>query len=142
MQLGPIKQAIFIRPPKKHRCKRGTLRKLLNLPYGIVEAERQWHWLLSEPIGFERVEGVTQLFLFRHRNGNVRMLCANVTEVFLFSGCAKDHTWFDSVLLKCFKVGKMILSGLMNFKGGIVEQTESDDMSLLTAIGVSIRNGP
>lgn len=87
-------------------------------------------WLLSEPIGFERVGGVTQLFALRHRNSNVRMLCAKVTNDFLFSGCAQDLTWFESVIRQRFNVGTTILSGQMNFNGAILEQTESGDITL------------
>ncbi len=135
LQSGPIKREIFVRPPKEHNGRRGVIWKLLKLPYGIAEAGRQWQttceaWLLSKSVGFTRVEGVTQLFVLRHQNGNVRMLCAKVTDDFLFSGCMADLMWFDDTIRKRFKVGKTILNGKMNFNGAVVSQDESGDISL------------
>lgn len=43
LQSGPIKRDIFVRPPKAHLGKRGVIWKLLNLPYSITGAGRQWH---------------------------------------------------------------------------------------------------
>ena len=72
-QSGPIKREI--------RSKRGTIWKLLKLHYGIVEAGRQWPTtcealFLSKSVGFQRVDGVTQLLVLHHKNGSIRMLYA------------------------------------------------------------------
>ena len=42
MQSGPIKRDIYVRPPKELNPKPGELWHLLKLPYGIIEAGRQW----------------------------------------------------------------------------------------------------
>lgn len=123
---SPIRREIFVFPLKEHRGKRGTICKLLKLQYGIAEAGRQWQttceaWLLSSSVGFERVAGVSQFFVFRNWNGNFRMLCAKVTEDFLFSGCVDDFTWFDGIIRKQFKV---------SFNGAVVEQNANGDISL------------
>ena len=135
LQSGPIKREIFVHPPKEHRGERGRIWKLLKLPYGIAEAGRQWQttceaWLLSKSVGFKRVDGVTQLFVLHHKNGNVRMLCAKVTDDFLFSGCANDLKWFDRLIRQRFKVGKTILEGNMNFNGAVVQQDASGNITL------------
>ena len=135
LQSGPITRLIFVRPPQEHCRKRGTLWKLLKLPYGIAEAGRQWQttcetWLLSKDIGFEIVHGVTQLFVLRNSNGGVRMLCAKVTDDFLFSGTIRDLKWFDTQMRKRFKVGKTVLEGRMNFNGAVITQKAEGDILL------------
>lgn len=76
LQSGPIKRDIYVRPPREwyfnHRYKKGTLWKLIKLPYGIVEAGRQWmltieHWMLTAG-GMSRVFGISQLFVKRNEN--------------------------------------------------------------------------
>ena len=42
LQFSPIKREIFVHRSKEHRGKRGTIRKLLKLSYGLAEADRQW----------------------------------------------------------------------------------------------------
>lgn len=42
MQSGPIHQDIYVRPPKYIDRRQKSIRKLLQLAYGIVEASRQW----------------------------------------------------------------------------------------------------
>lgn len=86
--------------------------------------------MANKAIGFQRFDGASQLFVRRHQNGNVRMLCAKVTDEFLISRCAKNPTWFDKVTRQRFIVGKNILSGRMNFNCAIVEQNVSGDITL------------
>ena len=135
LQSGPIQRLIFVRPPQEHSCKRGTLWKLLKLPYGIAEAGRQWQtaceaWLLSDAVGFERVHGVSQLFVLKNGKGNIRMLCAKVTDDFLISGAKEDIRWFDSQIRTRFKVGKSILDGKMNFNGAVITQSKDGSITL------------
>lgn len=72
LQSGPIQREIFVRPPRECGADRGTVWKLMKLPYGITDVGRQWakvfeSWLIKEE-KFERVFGVPQLFL--QRNGD------------------------------------------------------------------------
>eukprot|EP00171_Calliarthron_tuberculosum_P007062 IDg7062t1 len=88
LQSGPCHREIYMRPSPEHKRARGTLWKLVKLPYGISEAGRQWHttcelWLLSAEIGFERIIGVSQLFVKKFGDGSIRMLIAKVTDDFL-----------------------------------------------------------
>lgn len=41
-QSGPIQREIFVRPPRECGADRGTVWKLVKLPYGITEAGDQW----------------------------------------------------------------------------------------------------
>ena len=45
------------------------------------------------------------------------MLCAKLTDDFLFSGSMCDLKWFDEQIRKRFKVGETTLDGRMNFNG-------------------------
>lgn len=58
MQSGPIQRENYVRPPREwDRGRRGTIWKLLKLPYGIAEAGRQWATLierwLTEDMGMQ-----------------------------------------------------------------------------------------
>lgn len=135
LQSGPITREIFVRPPKEHGGKRGTLWKLLKLPYGIAEAGRQWQtvcesWLLFKKMGFQRISGISQLFVLRFNDGNIRMLCAKVTDDFLFSGSQKDLHWFDKEIQKRFKVGQSIFNSKINFNGATITQLQEGDITL------------
>ena len=135
LQSGPIKRIIYVRPPKEHRGQRGKLWKLLKLPYGIAEAGRQWQttcetWLLSPEVGFEKVQGISQLFVIRRPNRSIRMLCAKVTDDFLLAGSRQDLRWFDGMMRKRFTVSKSILDGRINFNGAVIEQDEQGSILL------------
>lgn len=66
MQSGPIQRELYFRPLKNVDLHRQVAWKLLRLPFGIIEAGRQWlcaieDWMLQE-FGAERTYGVEQLF--------------------------------------------------------------------------------
>lgn len=42
MQPGCIQRDLYVRPPKRLAPRSSTLLKLIRLPYGIIEAGRQW----------------------------------------------------------------------------------------------------
>lgn len=85
MQSGPIKRDVYVRPPRDCYRKRGIVWKLLKLPYGLVDAGRQWlikieSWMIEE-YGLERVFGVSQLFIKR-RESRIVLIIAKVTDDF------------------------------------------------------------
>lgn len=64
--------------------KRGKMWKLKSLHYGITEAGRHWQkvnekWLIDEA-GFERVFGVSNLFVKRYTEGDIRMIVSKITD--------------------------------------------------------------
>lgn len=90
LQSGPIRREIFVRPPHECAKKRGIIWKLVKHPYGITEEGRQCAkvfegWLL-DVAGFERVFGVSQIFVKRTKNGDISMIIAKVTDDLLMSG--------------------------------------------------------
>ena len=85
LQSGPIQREIFVRPPRSWSSKRSVLWKLRKLPYGIADAGRQWQktvesWMLEQS-GFERVLGITQLFVKRNEYGDIELLVAKVLMI-------------------------------------------------------------
>lgn len=101
MQNGPIKRDIYVRPPKEFGM-RGKLWKLLRLPYGIVEAGRQWlcvieQWMLHE-YEMELVFGVDQLFAKRGADSNIILIVAKVVDDFFVTGAESDiKSFFDNL---------------------------------------------
>lgn len=70
--------------------RRGTFWRLLKLPYGIVEAGRQWQkvveeWMLAGA-GLARIFGITQLYVKRSKKNEITLLVAKVTDDFLLGG--------------------------------------------------------
>lgn len=89
LQSGPIQQEIFLRPPREWQGRRRLLWLLTKLPYGIVEAGRQWQktvesWMLSDG-KLERVIGLSQIFVERHAAAKVTLIVAKVMDDFLIA---------------------------------------------------------
>lgn len=126
LQSGPIKREIFVRPPREWVGKRGQLWRLKKLPYGIVEAGRQWakaveDWMLSTA-GLERLRGLNQLYVKRDSVGRITLIVAKVTDDFICGGAVKTTTAFIQELQKRFEVGKIIIDGKFLFNGCEIEQ--------------------
>lgn len=121
LQSGPIQRDIYVRPPKEWCGPRGILWKLLKLPYGIVEAGRQWQktvesWMLNEA-GLERVLGISQLFVKRDETGRIILLIAKVTDDFLLGGSVEEMKVFLDPLKQRFIVGKIVVDQKIHFDG-------------------------
>lgn len=129
LQSGPIKREVFVRPPKEwHEARqynRGKvwriLWKLTKLPYGIVEAGRQWmltveHWML-EVAGLQRIFGINQLFMKRDEHGKIRLLVAKLSDDFLVAGKTEDIDEFMRQLQLRFIVGKIVGGPVFKFSG-------------------------
>lgn len=102
LQSGSIKRSIYIRPPQEwhmnNKCRKGTLWKLIKLPYGIVEAGRYWtltveHWMLTIA-GLNRTFGIGHLFVKRNGSGRIILVVAKVSEEFMVAGTPNDTESF------------------------------------------------
>lgn len=126
LQSGPIRREIYVRPPKECGVNRGTIWKLVKLPYGITEAGRQWAkvfegWLLSDA-NFERVFGVSQIFVKRSSDGGIVMLMAKVTDDLLMAGSVEDIKEFVELIGKRFPISKAIIDNRIKFNGSEITQ--------------------
>lgn len=127
MQSGPIKRTLFVRPPKK-LCQKGMVWKLLRLPYGIVEAGRQWlcaveQWMLEE-YGLDKVPAVDQLFYKRGEDMRITLIVAKVVDDFIIGGFASEITSFLESLNKRFKIGRSNRGMNLKFLGCSISREE------------------
>lgn len=117
---GPIKWKVYVRPPKEwNGTKTGNIWELLKLSYGITEAGRQWATVLegwlTEGMGIERINGVSQLFLRRDETGEIVFIVENITDDVLFSGTVQTMEEFIRAIKERFDVRKVITDGVINF---------------------------
>jgi len=127
MQSGPIRRSIYVRPPREwHNTERGHVWQLLKLPYGITEAGRQWATViegwLTDDMGMERVQSVSQLFVKRDGKEGVTFLLAKVTDDLLFAGSIEYMQEFIECIQKRFDVSKSFIDGPILFNGCRIEQ--------------------
>lgn len=138
LQSGPIQRDIYVRPPKEWQGARGMLWRVLwrltKLPYGIVEAGRQWQktierWMMSEG-GLETVFGLSQLFVQRDKDGKIKLLVAKVTDDFLIGGLRPDVTSFIENMKTRFVVGKSVIDSTFFFDGCEIAQDEYGNIKM------------
>ena len=134
LQSGPIQRKIFVRPPREWRGERGKLWKLKKLPYGIIEAGRQWaktveEWMLTTG-GLERIQGLNQLYVRRDNLGKIILIVAKVTDDFICGGSIEDTKAFISEMKKRFEVGKVIINEKFLFNGCEIEQDEQGSIAM------------
>lgn len=134
LQSGPIKRTIYVRPPREWRGTRGMLWKLLKLPYGIVEAGRQWQkviedWMLTTG-KLLRIRGISQLYLQRDDTGKIILLVAKVTDDFLIAGSVQHMKEFTDELKKRFVVGKVVINEPFIFNGCHISQDPLGDITM------------
>jgi len=134
LQSGPITRQIFVRPPREWhtmsanapRSSRMILWKLRKLPYGIVEAGRQWHlvaesWLM-ETLKFERISGLSQIFIKRDDAGHIFLIVAKVIDDFLIAGNLESIKLFIAKAKKQFEIGTVVVDGKIKFNGSEIVQ--------------------
>lgn len=149
LQSGPIQREIFVRPPKECGSIRGMLWRLVKMPYGISEAGRQWAkvfegWILQEA-AFERVFGVSQLFVKRDTSGNITMILAKVTDDLLIAGEPAEIRRFIEHIGERFPISKAIIDSGIKFNGcditqgldGTISLSMENYMSEMTPIDIS-----
>lgn len=138
LRSGPIQRTIFLRPPTEwigaSSYQRGILWRLTKLPYGIVEAGRQWQktveaWMLQEYV-LEIVHAISHVFAQRDNNGGILVIIAKLTDEFLCGGHEREIKAFMEVLSTNFTVGKVVLNDKFNFNGCEVYQDKTDNIVL------------
>lgn len=130
MQSGPAKRDIYVRPPKEFRA-RGKIWRLLRLPYGIVEAGRQWlcaieDWMINV-YKMERVFGVDQLFIFRIPDGTIGLIAAKVVDDFFLAGTDTEMKRFFENIDRAFKLGATSTYSNLKFLGCDIKITTGED---------------
>lgn len=142
LQSGPIKRDTYMRPSSgwssKTEYRKGTLWKLTKLPYGIVDAGRQWmltveEWMLSTA-GMVRVFGVSQLFVKQNNKGSIILLVAKLSDDFLVAGKLGGIDDFTRDLQARFIVGKIVDGPVYTFGGCDIthyEQCPFEDRCIL-----------
>jgi len=126
LQSGSIRRSIYVRPPAEWDGSRGRLWKLKKLPYGIVEAGRQWakaieDWML-EGGGLERVSSISQLYIRINSVGTIILVVAKVTDDLLIARRVQLMNQCIEALSKRFEVGKSLVDSPFHFNGCEVEQ--------------------
>lgn len=135
MQSGPIKRNIYVRPPREwDGTPRGKVWYLLKLPYGIVEAGRQWalvieDWLLNDA-GMQRVNGISQLYMRRDSKGQINLILAKVTDDILIAGNVDEIQQFIQLISQRFKISKSITNKPINFNGCQISQRADGSISM------------
>lgn len=130
MQSRPARRNVYVRPQNELRA-RGKTWKMLRLPYGIVEAGRQWfcdigEWMIKE-YEMKRVFGVDQLFIRRVLNGSIGFLVAKLVDDFLLSGTESEITRFFDAIDKFFKLGVRYVGNKLQFIGCDMDVTTECD---------------
>lgn len=131
LQSGPIKRDIYIRPPRECFTKRGTLWKLTKLPYGIVEAGRQWatvfeEWLISSA-KLQRVNGFSQLYIKQNAAG---LSVAKVTDDLLLARTESEIHSFSEQVSTRFSTRKTIIGEPILFNGCSIVKDEQGSVTV------------
>lgn len=134
LQSGPITRDVYVRPPKEWQGNRCLLWKLTKLPYGIVEAGRQWQktfeeWLLNDG-EVERIFGISQLYRLRNAEGQTILLIAKVTDDLLMAGSIANMKAFTDKLQRRFNISKIRNNEPINFNGCAISQSNTGDILL------------
>lgn len=129
LQSGSIRRNIFVRPPKEWHGNRSLLLKLTKIPYGIVEAGRQWQknfeeWLLRD-VKVERIFGISQLYRLLNSDGHNILLVAKVTDDLLMAGTLSNMKYFTEQLKRRFHISKVILDEKRHFKVCSISQSKT-----------------
>lgn len=145
LQSGPIQRNIYVRPPREWHYSgsytRGILWLLTKLPYGIVEAGRQWmlaveDWMLNKA-GLTRTPGVAQLFAKRTKHSNrsgkskILLLVAKLSDDFLVAGTTAEIDSFMNALKTRFVVGRIVDGPLYHFGGCEIRTHDNGDISMM-----------
>ena len=123
-QSGPIRRRIYVRPPRDLLLFR-ILWLLLSLPYGIVEAGRQWQLTSDDflhSIGLQTVSSLPQCFI-RKENGKLVLIVGKVVDDFLVAGTPEALRWFSRKINSRFTVGaETYTPHALKFNGAIIEK--------------------
>ena len=108
--------------------------RLTKLPYGIVEAGRQWQKTIENRMmsegGLSRVFGLSQLFVQRNESGRICNIVAKVTDDFLIGGTIQNIQAFIGRMGKRFDVGKTVMDKPFLFDGCEIEQDHDGNIKI------------
>lgn len=121
MQLGPVERRICVIPPYQLSIGRGILWELQKLPYGIVEAGRQWlkvseKWLQNRA-KMESVPSSVQVLMKRDTDGRVILLVSKTFDDFLISGTRVALEDFITELQDRLEVSKVENGDTQTYNG-------------------------
>ena len=105
-QSGSIKRKIYVRPPRELLLYQ-TVWQLLCLPYGIVEAGRQWQLVSDDflkSIGMQAIYALPQCFIVKN-NGEWQLIVGKIVDDFLLAGTPRMLSWFSKKIRGRFQVG-------------------------------------
>ena len=129
-QSGPIKRRIYVRPPRELLLFR-TLWLLLGLPYGIVEAGRQWQLASDDflhSLGPTQVPSLPQCFMLKS-GGTLHLLFGKVVDDFLLAGRSKALRWFSRKINARFSVGaETYTPSALKFNRTIIERDQKSSI--------------
>ena len=141
LQSGPISRDIYVRPPREWftlsaddgNNRRSILWKLEKLPYGIVEAGRQWHlvaenWILSK-LKFTKVPGLSQIFVKRTDN-MISHILVKVIDDFLIAGSLDALNSFVTDARAQFEIGTVVVDDVIKFNGAEIAQADDGSIKL------------
>lgn len=121
MQSEPITRDLNVRPPKELTNDRRKFCKQINLPYGVIEAGRQWQKVsrnsLTSIVAMSMIHGSGQLFIKRDSCSNIIVIMAKTVDDFLIAGVEGALTAFIKILNLRFDVGKSQTGRNVNFNG-------------------------
>jgi Reverse transcriptase (RNA-dependent DNA polymerase) len=128
-QSGRAPRSILVRPPTECLAGRRSIWGLLNLPYGLVDAGRQWQlaferWLL-DIMGFVTVPSMPQVFVMFEPSGSILLLVGKVVDDVIIAGAHKDIECFLEALKSRWIIGKAEIANRLMFNGALIERDPS-----------------
>lgn len=133
-QSGGPPREIRIRPPAECMLYR-MVWLLLSLPYGLVDAGRQWQlamevWLI-DTLGFVAFAGLPQVFAKLDKGGALLLLIGKISDDILVAGRRPDVLAFFEALHDRWEISKSIIADDLLFNGArIFRDPNSGDISL------------
>jgi Reverse transcriptase (RNA-dependent DNA polymerase) len=119
----------LVRPPAECLAGRRSIWRLLNLPYGLVGAGRQWQlaferWLL-DIVGFVTVPSMPQVFVMFDPSGSFLLHVGKVVDDVIIAGAHKDIERFLEALKSRWIIGKAEIANRFMFNGVLIERDPS-----------------
>jgi Reverse transcriptase (RNA-dependent DNA polymerase) len=128
-QSGRPPRHILVRPPAERIAGRRSTWRLLKMPYGLVDAGRQWQlaferWLL-DIMGFVTVPSMPQVFMLFDPGGSIQFLVGKVVDDVIIAGIREDIERFLEALKSLWIIGKAEIANRLMFNGTLIERDAS-----------------
>ena len=127
-QSGSPPRSVHVRPPPECMMIR-CVWLLLSLPYGLVDAGRQWQlamesWLLDD-LGFTSFLGLPQVFALLNSKGQIVLLIGKISDDIIVAGKKCDIEAFFEKLHARWQIGKAVISNDLLFNGARIRRDAS-----------------